>query len=95
MHLVRADQLCRLHTAHKRHGHIHLSYEIKSIYFKQGTQGRGRYTHEDDVKRPVPLHARLKRVYRKRPILRDFDCVPVLLEDFDGQLLVNEVVFRK
>ena len=53
------------------------------------------YAYEDDIKGPISLHTGSEGVHCKRPILRNLDCVPVLLEDLDGHLLVHQVVLGK
>jgi hypothetical protein len=63
----------------------------RMVYFRR-SRAKACHTHKYDAKRPILLHARLERVYRERPILYSFNCVAILLEDFDGQLLVHEVV---
>jgi len=65
VHLVGADQFRRLHTAHERHRNIHLRH-VSAVMSADFLSGRwGRHTHEDDVKRPIPLYACLERVYCK------------------------------
>jgi hypothetical protein len=64
---------------------------MTSTYSRQ----TGSHAYEDDIKGPIPLHTGSEGVHRKRPILCNLDCVPVLFEDFDGQLLVHQVVLGK
>ena len=85
MRLIRADQLGRLHTSHERHRYIHLSNTNDVSILRQTVS----HAYEDDIKGPIPLHTGSEGVHRKRPILRDLDCVPVLFEDLYGQLLVH------
>ena len=95
--LVRPDELRRLHTAHERHRHVHLRSKAKQAWHQSARAvhtGARTATHEDDVERPVALHARLERVDRELAVLRDLDLVAVLLEDLHRELLVDEVVLR-
>lgn len=66
-----------------------------NISLLQGFKSRGRQTHKNDIKWPIPLHPRLESVHCKRPVLCNLDRVPVLLKNFNGQLLVDKVVFRE
>jgi hypothetical protein len=52
-------------------------------------------TYEDDVKRPITLHARLERVNCKRAILRNLYRMSILLQYLDRELLVHQIIFRE
>jgi hypothetical protein len=94
--LIRADQLCRLHATHNRQRIIHLRRVGYSNRLTSGRQEKRLAIRTSRMsKRPFSPHARFERVHRKRPVLHNLDCVPVLQEDLDDHLLVHEVVFSE
>ena len=52
-------------------------------------------TYEDDIKRTITLYARFERVYSQRAILRNLDCMSVLLQYLHREFLIHQVIFRE
>ena len=92
MHFIRAYQLSGLHTAHEGHRNVHLS---QAHHQHRTERPAGGGTYEDDIKRTITLHARLERVDGQRAILRNLDCMSVLLQYLHCEFLVHQIIFRE
>ena len=92
LHLVGPDMLCSFHTAHERHGDIHLNgasgVSAQATWYPQDA-------YQNDVKRSVLLNPGLERLDSQGPVLGDFDNVTVFLENLHRQFLVDQVVLRE